>query len=327
MSAAKAKMKKQAELRDKLDALLKRFGTQADLAKELKVDQATVSRWLAGKLPPEGYMKLGNIADPADRLWFWGQAGMDVERLLLAAAEEARSPLYEKIALRLRDLPPNLNLQPFDVEKESGVFSPGDFFLLQPAADPKDPGPFWDRLVLVEFPPRGKGGRGGWLDDAWPEGLFVGQLRCKLSSRSDLSYYATIGARPDPKPSYYFSHDEWPVGEWKHPDPREQPPAEGSLKKAVQQEIEELDAGYISQREKDRGAPYPSPYISKKLKEIGKRQGEARSRLVAIESNELREAEENAKLEAANMVKLYSHADVRIIGGVIAWFAAPKREG
>jgi len=56
---------------------------QVQLADRLGVKQASVSRWESGSREPsvENYIRMGNLADEGDCLWFWEQGGVDVKRI------------------------------------------------------------------------------------------------------------------------------------------------------------------------------------------------------------------------------------------------------
>ena len=57
--------------------------TQSGLADRLGVSPATVSRWIQGKHEPtaQTYVALGNLAQPAEAVYFWERAGMDISGL------------------------------------------------------------------------------------------------------------------------------------------------------------------------------------------------------------------------------------------------------
>jgi len=83
-------MKKSAKVGEHIKALrLARDMTQSQLAHLLDVRQTTVSAWeLDENLPSsEAWVKLGNFAPYPDCIWFWQQAGMD-EQAMLSAAEK-----------------------------------------------------------------------------------------------------------------------------------------------------------------------------------------------------------------------------------------------
>jgi len=64
--------------------LRKKLGLlQVQFAERVDVKQASVSRWENGSGEPsvENYIRMGNLADDADCIWFWEQAGVDVKRI------------------------------------------------------------------------------------------------------------------------------------------------------------------------------------------------------------------------------------------------------
>lgn len=212
MAESKGKMTA-SEAKRKLDALLERFGTQAALAQKLKVDPATVNRWLAGNITAEPYIKLGNLAEPKDRLWFWAQAGLDIDELLAAAAEAAKLPLHEQVSLRLRELPPNTEVFHVD-EKMGGAFPPGDDFLLGRTTEETDPKTLINSVPLFYFDKTGLN-PGSWLYNRWPEGLYVGRLKLKrdpsgFEPRGE--YILTAGPLTDAKETFSYNDESFPVG-------------------------------------------------------------------------------------------------------------------
>ena len=65
---------------------------QTQFAERLRVTQAAVSRWESGdsEPSPENYIRMANLADDTNCLWFWEQAGVDVYRIKrLAVARES----------------------------------------------------------------------------------------------------------------------------------------------------------------------------------------------------------------------------------------------
>jgi transcriptional regulator with XRE-family HTH domain len=56
---------------------------QVQFAEQLAVKQASVSRWESGSREPsvENYIRMGNLADEADCIWFWERAGVDMKRI------------------------------------------------------------------------------------------------------------------------------------------------------------------------------------------------------------------------------------------------------
>jgi transcriptional regulator with XRE-family HTH domain len=69
--------------------------SQAGLAERLGISPPTVSRWLQGRNEPtaEFYIALGNLARPADAVYFWARAGMDTSGLHDAGLRKALSSL------------------------------------------------------------------------------------------------------------------------------------------------------------------------------------------------------------------------------------------
>jgi transcriptional regulator with XRE-family HTH domain len=81
------------EWASRIVALRKQLGLlQTQFAARLRVTQAAVSRWESGdsEPSPENYIRMANLADEVNCLWFWEQAGVDVDRIeRLAAARES----------------------------------------------------------------------------------------------------------------------------------------------------------------------------------------------------------------------------------------------
>src|SRR5277367_5327240 len=57
--------------------------TQAAFASRLHYSAMALSRWERGthEPPANAYIQLGNIADEADRRWFWSRAGLKISDL------------------------------------------------------------------------------------------------------------------------------------------------------------------------------------------------------------------------------------------------------
>src|SRR5208282_5907425 len=57
--------------------------SQAAFASRLHYSAMALSRWERGthEPPANAYIQLGNIADEADRLWFWSRAGLKISDL------------------------------------------------------------------------------------------------------------------------------------------------------------------------------------------------------------------------------------------------------
>jgi transcriptional regulator with XRE-family HTH domain len=85
-------MGKSKEVSDRISALRSKRGeTQAQFAELVGVKQQAVSDWesTTGDVSPscESYMRLGNVAPYPDCLWFWQEAGLDRDAMLLAAGK------------------------------------------------------------------------------------------------------------------------------------------------------------------------------------------------------------------------------------------------
>jgi transcriptional regulator with XRE-family HTH domain len=83
------------EWADRIAALRKYLGLlQTQFAELFGVTQAAVSQWENGHREPSGdnYLRMGNLADEANCIWFWQRAGVDVDRIeRLAAARKSPS--------------------------------------------------------------------------------------------------------------------------------------------------------------------------------------------------------------------------------------------
>ena len=69
---------------DRIAALRKDMGLlQTQFAELLGVTQAAVSQWEIGYKKPSGasYIRMGNLANEADCLWFWERGGVDMKRM------------------------------------------------------------------------------------------------------------------------------------------------------------------------------------------------------------------------------------------------------
>ena len=69
---------------DRIAALRKDLGLlQTQFAELLGVTQAAVSQWEIGYKQPSGasYIRMGNLANEADCLWFWERGGVDMKRM------------------------------------------------------------------------------------------------------------------------------------------------------------------------------------------------------------------------------------------------------
>ena len=69
---------------DRIAALRKDLGLlQTQFAALCGVTQAAVSQWEIGYKQPSGasYIRMGNLANEADCLWFWERGGVDMKRI------------------------------------------------------------------------------------------------------------------------------------------------------------------------------------------------------------------------------------------------------
>jgi DNA-binding XRE family transcriptional regulator len=69
---------------DRIAALRQYLGLlQTQFAELFEVTQAAVSQWESGSREPsvENYIRMGNLADEADCIWFWERAGVDMKRI------------------------------------------------------------------------------------------------------------------------------------------------------------------------------------------------------------------------------------------------------
>ena len=88
------------EWANRIVALRKQLGLlQTQFAERLQVTQAAVSRWESGdsEPSPENYIRMANLADEMNCVWFWERAGVDVIRIQrLAAARKSPNKRPEK---------------------------------------------------------------------------------------------------------------------------------------------------------------------------------------------------------------------------------------
>lgn len=348
--ARKGKMNRVAEVAERVEKVRKELGLSQDaLAEKFKVSRPRVSEWESGKpeFKPstEVLMRLARLAPGFDdKVFFWEQAGLDKEQMLRAAAEELKVDPGDVLAAVLRKLadetraglasalgrlPSNAELYVVDAEKARGsVFSEGDIFLLEPAADQQDPSKFWRQVVLLEFPTQKPTGN-SYSEQVRPTGLFMGRLLYKTYAfdHPSLSYHATVGPFNDSETKWRAGDGSIPIGRWGHDGPLEKPEP-GSKRARAQEELEKAGAHYKAESDRaykvhlppeQRGGAITRP---PSLERAGQLLSEAQDRVRAAEAEEMRQAEEEAKLQAPEKVRLYP--EVRLIGGVIAWFAAPK---
>ena len=324
MAGQKGKMK-DAELKKDLDALLEKFGTQGALAEKLNVDQATVSRWLTGKPEPtaDGYVRLGIAAEGESRIRFWKRAGLDIDALLAAAAEEAKLPLREQIAIGVGQLPQAIERHEVD-EEMGGAFPVGDAFLLEPAADKHDPRPFWDEVVLFHFD-KSKLNRGSFLDQRWPSGLYVGRLRCKKDSSPfsahGLQYVATAGPLDEEMRSYSYGDESFLIGRWKYDKPI------GTAQEAAEVERISAERDKVIEKYKALQARFSAVTHTefKKVPEENKLSQELADldmKLQRAKALPVDKAREDAERRVRTEIPLLD--GVRVLGRVVAWFPARK---
>ena len=88
------------EWANRVVALRKQLGLlQTQFAERLRVTQAAVSRWESGASEPsaENYIRMANLADEMNYLWFLEHIGVDVSRIeRLAAARKSPSKKSQK---------------------------------------------------------------------------------------------------------------------------------------------------------------------------------------------------------------------------------------
>ena len=88
------------EWANRIVALRKQLGLlQTQFAERLQVTQAAVSRWESGASEPsaENYIRMANLADEMNCLWFLEHIGVDVSRIeRLAAARKSPSKRPQK---------------------------------------------------------------------------------------------------------------------------------------------------------------------------------------------------------------------------------------
>lgn len=320
---------KKSEVADRVKNLrIKRGETQEQLAEYLGIARPRISEWESGqtKPSPEIYLNLGNLADDLDdKIWFWEQAGLDIEKLLAAAAQVKKSA-PEMVTGLLRKLPSDAQIFIVNERIAGQVFSPGDTILLEPASDAHDPQPFWDQIVLLEFAPREQREK-GWITESWPTGLFLGRLRCKqyaiYAFLESIPYVATVGPFTDSKEKWFHGDESIVIRYWAHPGPPKEP-IPGSERARLQEEVKKA---YARCRELWESAAPPSGggtiHETPEMRDAHKTHAEIKNQLAYAERIEREEAEKEAKLQAPEMIKFPS--GVRILGRIIAWFPLPKK--
>jgi transcriptional regulator with XRE-family HTH domain len=208
--------------------------SQARFAELLGVSQTAVSTWeVEENVPsPEAWLGLAKLAPDPDKLWFWQQAGVDLEEML---------SLSEKI-LKERGTPPKsteVNRLPRLRTAAGGKEDPGPLLILpaeftpnrgstkwfalgeKNATFPVKPGdiavvdtshagaqdlvlsPFFNTVVLMEF-------KSESAHEGLPRGLFMGQL---LSRRGPpaFTWYAELAVLNERLEVHRFTVGSWPA--------------------------------------------------------------------------------------------------------------------
>ena len=331
----KKKMKKGSKAGDRIKRLREETlrENQAQFAQRLGVDQARISQYESGKLVPtaEVYVTLGNLAAYPESLWFWEQIGIN-RAMISSKADEI---LKERVQVPLADrtpegiektqivvpLPERFVPNPdsticlvLDKKSAGLVFDEGDVVVLEPASDPQGPQPYWDKIVLLEFPEQGP------RNLNWPTGLFMGRLRCKCDAFSRLAYYATVGPLTDSESTWAPGRGESIIiGAWEHPGPPEKPDGGSDREKAKAQSAK-VGAEYMLVREK-----YTHGSITvdtPELQAARARLQEAESRISIALQQEKETAEQEAKKQGPEELRVSEGC--KIIGRVVAWFKSPK---
>jgi transcriptional regulator with XRE-family HTH domain len=321
--------------------------TQAQFAAILGVTQPMVSAWEGGSDEPsrEMFAKLGNLASYPDNLWFWQQAGIDQQAMLSAAEQvlkEGGAPATEREITRVRPyqqtgqategpdlvLPARFVSNPLstrylviDGKLASAIFPIGDVVVLDVSAEKAvDLRPLWGEIVLVDLT-RPKDTAGLRMTEFWKEGLNIGRLRCKQYSLDPFYWLATLGPFDDADTRYSPGDTATIVGTWRHPGPPKDP-IPGSPRERTSRERQKLYAQYTRVRERARGGSiyYRTPEVEQAEKALH----EADILLSQQERDEMREAEEEAKLQAPIQMRLTEGC--RILGRVICWFRPARQE-
>lgn len=331
----KKKMKSGSEIGERVKKLRTALGMNHEqFAERLRVARPRISEWEAGKGVPtaEAYLALGDVAAYPENLWFLEQAGMKSALILSIANELVKGrvpiPLAHKTPEGIEEtqivvpLPERFVPNPDSTvclvvdEKSAGlVFAEGDVVVLEPAAEPRDPQPYWDNLVLVEFTePRRNSG--------WPEGLFMGKLRCKRYAFADLSYYATVGPLSDSESTWAPGRSESVIiGAWEHaPPPKE--PVEGSERAKAEAELPKIGAEYALIRKKytQGSITVNTPELQAATRQLQ----EAEARIAVALRQEKQTAKEEAERQAPEELKVNDAC--KIIGRIVAWFPRPKAQ-
>jgi transcriptional regulator with XRE-family HTH domain len=87
------------EWANRIVALRKQLGLlQTQFAERLQVTQAAISQWESGASEPsaESYIRMANLADEMNCLWFLEHVGVDVNRIERLAAARKSSKRSQK---------------------------------------------------------------------------------------------------------------------------------------------------------------------------------------------------------------------------------------
>jgi DNA-binding XRE family transcriptional regulator len=341
-------VKKKSEISQEIEKLRKSLGmNQAQFAAGIDASQAAVSLWETGEGEPSGEtcLKLGNLAPFPLQLWFWEQAGLDMQKLSEAATELAKTAMKDLIAPDVKFFaikphpeavegdrpelilpasvipnPPSTSFLVIDQKFAGSGFTPGDIVVVESSrGDVADLVTFESRILLVQFGPRSETG-----NPYWPEGFFLGRFRIRGHGEDPLVYVASIGPANDldPRWSFYSQEGKYLLGSWRHPGISKEP-AQGSPREQISAEIGKIDARLREIAEE--GYKLASTrYQTEEEVELEKAAADAGNRLRHEEERERKAAEEDAKEQGPHSVRL--KPGCRILGWVIAWFPAPPEK-
>lgn len=196
----KKKMKTASEIGKRVKRLrTSRSETQIQFAEHIRIAPSRISEWEADKGKPmaEACLLMGNLAPYPENIWFWEQAGLDLQVNLSATEKELkkrgaapapgqimRVPFMKKTSQGWKatgselPLPTKLVPNPASTiclsiaQSQIYPFSPGDIlFLDQSDNEAETFERFWGQILVVEtnYPER-------------PKTLFIGQLKCKANT-------------------------------------------------------------------------------------------------------------------------------------------------
>ena len=321
--------------------------TQAQFAAILGVTQPMVSAWEGGSDEPsrEMFAKLGNLASYPDNLWFWQQAGIDQQAMLSAAEQvlkEGGAPATEGEITRVGPyqqtgqasegpdlvLPARFVANPLstrylviDDKLANAIFPPGDVVGLDVSvSNAVDLRPLWGQIAVVHLT-RPKDRSALRTTEFWKEGLNIGRLRYKQYLHNPLYWLATLRPFDDTETRYRPGDTVTIVGTWQHPGPPKDP-IPGSPRECTSREQQKVYAQYLRVRERARsGSIY---YTTPEVEQAEKALHEAEISVLQQEHHEMREAEEEARLQAP--MQMHLTPGCRILGRVICWFRPPREE-